>query len=347
MTSAEPTFSETTSAASGARAVILGCSGPTLTPEEAAFFRDLAPWGFILFKRNIGTPDEVRALTDALRATVGRADAPVLIDQEGGRVQRMGPPHWPKYPAGRRFGALAEAAEIARLGARLMAHDLAEVGINVDCAPMLDVPVDGSDDIVGDRAYGTRPEAVIAIGRAVAEGLLAGGVLPVIKHIPGHGRATCDSHLDLPVVGADRASLAASDFQPFRALADMPLAMSAHVVFTAIDPERPATLSPTVIREIVRGAIGFDGLLMTDDLSMHALQGPFRARAEAALAAGIDVVLHCNGRMDEMRAIAEATPRLAGEAARRAEAALARLVGPAAFDVAEARARFEAAFQTA
>ena len=330
---------------SDARAVILGCSGTTLTPEETAFFRDLRPWGFILFKRNIGTPDEVRALTDALRGTLGRADAPILIDQEGGRVQRMGPPHWPKYPSGRRVGALP--SDLARLGARLMAHDLHQVGINVDCAPMLDVPVTGSDDIVGDRAYGTAPEAVIATGRAVAEGLLAGGVLPVIKHMPGHGRATCDSHLDLPAVEADRASLATSDFRPFRALADLPLGMSAHVVFTQIDPERPATLSPTVIREIVRGEIGFDGLLMTDDLSMHALQGPFRARAEAAFAAGIDVVLHCNGRMDEMQGVAEAAPRLSGEAARRARAALARLAVPEAFDVAEARARFEAALPVA
>ena len=328
-----------------ARAVILGCSGTTLTTEEAAFFRDVRPWGFILFKRNIDTPDAVRALTDALRETVGRADAPVLIDQEGGRVQRMGPPHWPKYPSGRRVGALP--LDLARLGARLMAHDLAEVGINVDCAPMLDVPVAGSDDIVGDRALGADPEAVTATGRAVAEGLLAGGVLPVIKHMPGHGRATCDSHLDLPVVEADRAHLAGSDFRPFRALADLPLGMSAHVVFTAIDPERPATLSPTVIREIVRGAIGFDGLLMTDDLSMHALQGPFRARAEAAFAAGIDVVLHCNGRMDEMRPVAEAAPRLAGEAARRAQAALARLAAPEPLDVAEARARFESALAVA
>ena len=331
--------------ASDARAVILGCSGTTLTPEEAAFFRDVRPWGFILFKRNIGAPDAVRALTAALRETVGRADAPVLIDQEGGRVQRMGPPHWPKYPSGRRVGALSP--DLARLGARLMAHDLAEVGINVDCAPMLDVPVAGSDDIVGDRAFGTAPEAVIATGRAVAEGLLAGGVLPVIKHMPGHGRATCDSHLSLPVVEADRASLAASDFRPFRALADLPLGMSAHVVFTEIDPERPATLSPTVIREIVRGEIGFDGLLMTDDLSMHALKGPFRERAEAAFSAGIDVVLHCNGRMEEMQAVAEATPRLSGEAARRAQAALARLSVPEAFDVAEARARFEAALPVA
>lgn len=331
--------------ASDARAVILGCSGTTLTPEETAFFRDVRPWGFILFKRNIGTPDAVRALTASLRETVGRADAPILIDQEGGRVQRMGPPHWPKYPAGRRVGALG--TDLARLGARLMAQDLAEVGINVDCAPMLDVPVAGSDDIVGDRAFGTDPGTVIATGRAVAEGLLAGGVLPVIKHMPGHGRATCDSHLDLPVVAADRHSLSASDFRSFRALADLPLAMSAHVVFTAIDPERPATLSPTVIREIIRGEIGFDGLLMTDDLSMHALRGGFRDRAEAAFAAGIDVVLHCNGSMDEMRGVVEATPHLTGIPARRAQAALARLAETDRFDVAEARARFEAALQVA
>ncbi|MEH3119818.1 MAG: beta-N-acetylhexosaminidase [Methylorubrum populi] len=334
--------------ASTPRAVVLGCSGTALTPEEAAFFRDLRPWGFILFKRNIGTPDAVRALTASLRETLGRADAPILIDQEGGRVQRLGPPHWPRYPAGGRFGALGEeAAAMARLGARLMAHDLEDVGINVDCAPMLDVPVAGSDAIIGDRAYGDTPERVIELGRAVAEGLLAGGVLPVIKHVPGHGRATCDSHLDLPVVEADRAGLGESDFRSFRALADLPLAMSAHVVFANLDPERPATLSPTVIREVIRGEIGFDGLLMTDDLSMHALQGPFRARAEAAYRAGIDVVLHCNGRMEEMRAVAEATPDLGGEGARRAQAALARLAAPEPIDLAEARARFEAAFPTA
>jgi len=326
------------------RALILGCSGTVLTPEETAFFREVRPWGFILFKRNIGAPDEVRALTAALRATLGRDDAPILIDQEGGRVQRMGPPHWPKYPAGARFGRLDGAgAAMARLGARLMAHDLASVGINVDCAPMLDVPADGSDAIVGDRAYGASPDLVAGIGRAVAEGLMAGGVLPVIKHIPGHGRAACDSHHHLPVVDASRETLEATDFRPFRALADMPLAMSAHVVFTAIDPERPATQSATVIREIVRGLIGFDGLLMTDDLSMNALAGSFRERAEASFSAGIDAVLHCNGRMDEMRAVVEAAPVLGGEPLRRAEAALGRLAARSeGFDVAEARARFEA-----
>ena len=331
------------------RALILGCAGKSLSAEEAAFFRDVRPWGFILFKRNIGTPEEVRALTDALRGCIGSDTAPILIDQEGGRVQRMGPPHWPAYPAGGRYGRLnGSAATIARLGARLIAHDLAEVGINVDCAPVLDVPAPGSHDIIGDRAYGTDPDAVAEIGRAVAEGLMAGGVLPVVKHMPGHGRAACDSHHDLPIVDASLDSLVAQDFRPFRALADMPMAMSAHVVFTAIDPERPATQSREVIRTVIRGAIGFDGLLMTDDLSMHALTGTFRDRTQAAFDAGIDVGLHCNGVMDEMRAVAEAAPLLAGRAAERAGAALARL-DPAGdgLDVPEARAQFAAALAAA
>lgn len=331
------------------RALILGCAGKSLSAEEAAFFRDVRPWGFILFKRNIGAPEEVRALTDALRGCIGSDTAPILIDQEGGRVQRMGPPHWPAYPAGGRYGRLnGSAATIARLGARLMAHDLAEVGINVDCAPVLDVPAPGSHDIIGDRAYGTDPDAVAEIGRAVAEGLMAGGVLPVVKHMPGHGRAACDSHHDLPIADASLDSLAAQDFRPFRALADMPMAMSAHVVFTAIDPERPATQSREVIRAVIRGAIGFDGLLMTDDLSMHALTGTFRDRTQAAFDAGIDVGLHCNGVMDEMRAVAEAAPLLSGRAAERAGAALARL-DPAGdgLDVPEARAQFAAALAAA
>lgn len=332
-----------------ARAVILGCSGRSLLAEEAAFFRDVQPWGFILFKRNIGSPEEVRALTADLRATVGREDAPILIDQEGGRVQRMGPPHWPAYPAGRRYGGLnGSAVTMARLGARLMAHDLASVGINVDCAPVLDVPVAGAHDVIGDRAYGTMPDTVAEIGRAVAEGLMAGGVLPVMKHIPGHGRAGCDSHKGLPVVEASRADLKAHDFRPFRALADLPLAMSAHVVYAELDPSRPATQSRIVIGDVIRGLIGFDGLLMTDDLSMHALDGAFRTRAEAAFAAGIDVALHCNGDMAEMRGVLEGTPALAGVALRRAEAALSRLPSDAGdFDVREARARFEAALSVA
>jgi beta-N-acetylhexosaminidase len=328
-------------------ALILGCAGPTLSPEEAAFFRAVRPWGFILFKRNVVSPEQVRALTDALRDTVGRADAPVLFDQEGGRVQRMGPPHWRAYPSGGsylRVGGPENGPALARLGARLMAHDLVSVGVTVDCAPVLDVPVAGASDVIGDRAYATDPDAVAAVGRAVAEGLLAGGVLPVVKHMPGHGRATADSHLALPVVDADDASLDARDFRPFRALADLPIAMSAHVVYTALDPDHPATTSATVVRDVIRGRIGFDGLLMTDDLSMKALTGGFRQRAEAATQAGCDVVLHCNGERAEMDAVAEGTPALAGEALRRAEAALARL-RPAAepnFDVAEAHARFDA-----
>ncbi|MCJ2015383.1 beta-N-acetylhexosaminidase [Methylobacterium sp. J-076] len=328
------------------RALILGCAGTTLSAEETAFFRDARPWGFILFKRNIGTPAEVRALTAALRDCVGRAEAPILIDQEGGRVQRMGPPHWPKYPPGGSYGRLnGSAAAIARLGARLIAHDLAEVGINVDCAPVLDVPSPGSHDIIGDRAYGASPAEVVAIGRAVAEGLMAGGVLPVVKHMPGHGRAACDSHKGLPVVEAGIEELRGRDFAPFRALSDLPMAMSAHVVFTALDPDRPATQSPTIIRDVIRGEIGFDGLLMTDDLSMHALTGPFRARAEAAFAAGIDIALHCNGDAEEMRAVCEGTPLLSADAARRAAAALARLDDlEDGLDLPEARARFAAAF---
>jgi beta-N-acetylhexosaminidase len=331
------------------RAFIAGCSGTTLTPDEVAFFRDAAPWGFILFKRNIDHPEQVRALCDALRETVGRSDAPILIDQEGGRVQRMGPPHWPKYPAGSAYGRVHAndplvRREIARLGARLIAHDLLAVGINVDCVPVLDVPVPGSHEIIGDRAYGRDPQTVAVLGRAAAEGLMAGGVLPVVKHVPGHGRAFADSHLALPVVETPREELEAHDFPPFRILADMPLAMSAHVVYTALDPERPATLSPVVIGDVIRSHIGYDGLLMTDDLSMHALSGSFRGRAEAAIAAGCDMLLHCNGVMEEMTGVAEGAPELAGDALRRAEAAMIRIRHePEPFDPVDARARLDAA----
>jgi beta-N-acetylhexosaminidase len=332
-------------------AAIFGCSGPRLTAEEAAFFRDVRPWGFILFKRNAEAPDQVRALVADLRATLGVADAPVLIDQEGGRVQRLGPPHWPKYPPGRAYGALPGSdpllrREIVRLGARLMAHDLTALGVNVDCVPVLDVPAAGAHDIIGDRAYAQTAGEVASLGRAACEGLIAGGVLPVIKHLPGHGRAGADSHEQLPVVTASIDSLTSSDFVPFQANSDMPLAMTAHVVFRALDPDRPATTSPTVVRRVIRGTIGFDGLLMTDDLSMKALSGDFSERARAALAAGCDVVLHCNGAMDEMKAVAAGARPLAGTAVRRARAALARLARiPEPFDVAAARARFAAAFE--
>jgi beta-N-acetylhexosaminidase len=331
------------------RALIVGCSGDVLTPDEIAFFREAAPWGFILFKRNVESPRQVRALCEALRDTVGRADAPILIDQEGGRVQRMGPPHWPKYPSGSAYGRLHAndpivQRELTRLGARLIAHDLLSVGINVDCLPVLDVPIPGSHDVIGDRAYGREPASVAVLGRAAAEGLLAGGVLPVIKHIPGHGRAFADSHLSLPVVETPRDELEAHDFMPFRVLSDMPLAMTAHVVYTALDHERPATTSPKVMSEVIRGSIGYDGLVMSDDLSMQALSGSLRERAETALAAGCDVALHCNGRMDEMTAVAEAVPTLADEALRRALVALKRIRHePEPFDPVEARARLDAA----
>lgn len=335
------------------QASIFGCAGPRLSADEAAFFAEVNPWGFILFKRNVETPDQVRRLTDALRACVGRPDAPILIDQEGGRVQRLGPPHWPVYPPGRAYGTLAGndpllRREITRLGARLIAHDLAALGINVDCVPVLDVPQAGAHDIIGDRAYGQTPEEVAYLGRAAAEGLIAGGVLPIIKHIPGHGRALADSHLDLPVVDASREALSSVDFAPFRVLSDMPMAMTAHVVYAAIDPRRPATTSRRAIREVIRGEIGFSGLLMSDDLSMKALSGDFAERTRASLAAGCDVVLHCNGDMAEMKPIAEACRPLSGLSRRRADAALARLArNPEPFDVEEGRARFAAAFGTA
>lgn len=335
------------------RAFIAGCSGPTLTADERALFRQAQPWGFILFRRNVETPDQVRALTAAMRETVGRADAPILIDQEGGRVQRMGPPHWPKYPPGRTYGRLPAndplvRREIARLGARLIAHDLLAVGINVDCLPVLDVPVPGAHGIIGDRAYADDAEQVAVLGRAAAEGLIAGGVLPVIKHIPGHGRAAADSHQALPVVETPLAELEARDFVPFRILADMPLAMTAHVVFTAIDARRPATTSRKVMREVIRGSIGYDGLVMSDDLSMKALSGDFRERTRAALAAGCDVVLHCNGVLAEMEAVAEASPALGGKAKRRAVAALSRIRhAPEPLDAADAHARLDAALAMA
>ena len=330
------------------KAFIAGLAGPELTADERDFFRRAAPWGFILFKRNITSRSQVADLTRSLRELTGRADTPVLIDQEGGRVQRMGPPEWRAYPPGRAYGRLHAndplvRREIARLGARLIAHDLRSVGINVDCLPVLDVPVSGAHDVIGDRAYGGDPETVALLGRAAAEGLIAGGVLPVVKHIPGHGRAGVDSHLDLPVVDASRAELEERDFLPFRRLADMPMAMTAHVVYTALDPKGPATTSRRVMREIVRGAIGFDGLVMTDDLSMKALRGGMGEKVEAALSAGCDIALHCNGDAREIAAVAEAAPVLRGKAARRAEAALGRLRHePEAIDPVDARARFEA-----
>ena len=326
-----------------ARAVILGCAGPALSPEERRFFADADPWGFILFARNVAEPAQLARLTAELRAAVGR-DAPVLIDQEGGRVARLRGPAWrewlPALDECRRLPDVARRIAAMRLRYRLIAAELRAVGIDVDCAPVLDVARAETHEIIRNRAYGDDPAEVASIGRAVAEGLLAGGVLPVMKHVPGHGRATLDSHLGLPRVDAAAAELAA-DFAPFRALSDLPMAMTAHLVFAALDASAPATQSPTVVR-LIRDEIGFDGLLMTDDLSMKALSGDFGERAARSLAAGCDVTLHCNGDRDEMAAIVAATPRLAGRSAERAEAALARRVAPGAWDAAAAEAEFAA-----
>jgi len=326
------------------RAFITGIAGPALTERERAFLREAQPWGLILFQRNVGSPDSVRHLIADARAVLGR-DAPVLIDQEGGRVQRLGPPHWPAYPPGAAYGTLYDldrqaGLAAARLGARLIAADLAALGIDVDCMPIADVPVAGADAVIGDRAYGTAPDTVAAIAGAIAQGLADGGVLPVLKHIPGHGRATADSHHRLPVVTTDRATLEATDFAAFRPLASLPLGMTAHVVFSAIDPVAPATISVTIVRNVIRDSIGFKGLLMSDDISMGALSGSLGERARAALAAGCDVVLHCNGEMPEMLQVAAEAPLLHGEAARRATAALAAKRPPAPIDVATRRAEF-------
>ncbi len=321
-----------TAARPAPRAAIFGCSGPVLTPGEQWFFEQADPWGFILFKRNCQTRPQVCALVQALRECVGRADAPVLIDQEGGRVQRLGPPEWPAYPSAQALGSLHAqnpelAAEAVTLQVRLMAHELRALGITVDCLPVADVPSPDEHGVIGDRAYGRTAEAVAALAGTAAQALLADGVLPVLKHLPGHGRARADSHETLPVVSATREALSGLDFAAFRPLAGLPLGMTAHVVYEAIDPDLPATWSVKVIEEVIRQEIGFDGLLMTDDLSMGALGGPFADRAARSIAAGCDVVLHCNGSMAEMVEVTAGTPRLAGGALRRADRALACLGG--------------------
>lgn len=326
------------------RAFITGLAGPVVSPDEQAFLREAEPWGAILFRRNVQSPQQLRDLTRQIRDILGR-EAPILVDQEGGRVQRLGPPHWPVYPPGALYGAIydrdrEQGLAAAKLGAALIAADLRDAGIDVDCLPLADLPADGADPVIGDRAYGTEPAKVAALARAVAEGLLAGGVLPVLKHLPGHGRAGADSHLKLPVVETDRATLERTDFAPFRALADLPLGMTAHVVFSAIDPVAPATTSAIMVGEVIRRFIGFSGLLMSDDVSMGALSGSLAERTRASLQAGCDMVLHCNGDLPEMKDVAAAAPRLEGLAAERAAAALARRVVPGAMDIAAMRAEF-------
>ncbi|MGB0695932.1 MAG: beta-N-acetylhexosaminidase [Rhodospirillaceae bacterium] len=305
---------------------IFGCAGLTLTAWEKAFFRDVRPFGFILFARNVDTPDQVKALCQALREATDRPEAVILIDQEGGRVRRLKPPHWRNAPPMGLFGQLygqdpERAIGLCRDNARLIGLELAGLGIDTDCLPLLDLPIPGAHDIIGDRAFAASAEPVIALGRAVLEGLGAAGVFPVIKHIPGHGRAVADSHLALPVVDTDRQTLEQTDFAPFAALADAPFAMTAHILYKALDAERPATLSPSVIEKGIRQKIGFDGLLMCDDLSMKALGGAFEDRTRLALEAGCDLVLHCNGNQTEMTAIANTLRPLDADGLRRAEAA--------------------------
>jgi beta-N-acetylhexosaminidase len=304
------------------RAVIFDCAGARLTADERDFFRDADPLGFILFTRNIETPEQTRRLVDDLRSSVARADAPVLIDQEGGRVARLRPPHWRKAPPARLLGELyarnSEAGlEAARLNARLLAADVASVGADVDCLPVLDLALPETHDVIGDRAFAERPEAVAALGRATAEGLLAEGVMPVVKHMPGHGRATVDSHKTLPRVTVARGLLERADFVPFKLLSDLPWGMTAHLLFEAVDPEAPMTVSARGVKEIIRELIGFDGLLLSDDLSMQALGGTLGERAQRALAAGCDIALHCNGRMEEMLDIVDRTDAMTEAAERR------------------------------
>lgn len=332
-------------------AAIYGCGGLELSPAERAFFRAANPWGFILFRRNIRSAEQVRALCHSLRECVGR-DAPILVDHEGGRVTRLSPELAPLRPPAAVYGSLAaisteRALAAARLGGELLARDASALGFNVNCVPMVDVRDPAAHDIVGDRAFGDDAALVAALGAALAEGSLAGGCLPVVKHIPGHGRARSDSHHELPRVDADRAALVETDFQPFHTLAHLPLGMTAHIVYSAIDPDLPATLSATVISEIIRRHIGFDGLLMTDDLSMKALTGSFADRAALSLRAGCDVVLHCNGDMAEMDAVAHGAGPLSAAARARSNRALAQLRRPAAVDMAAQEAAFAALTSTA
>jgi beta-N-acetylhexosaminidase len=325
------------------RAILFGCAGEILSADERAFFREADPLGFILFQRNCRDPAQVRALIGEFRDCVGRDDAPVLIDQEGGRVARLKPPKWRRYPAAARLAALPNPEVAVWLGARLIADDLAALSVTVDCLPVLDLPVAGADAVIGDRAYGGDPLVVARLGRAACDGLLAGGVLPVVKHMPGHGRARVDSHQALPVVDADVELLEETDFAPFRALSTMPWAMTAHIVYARIDAGRPATMSPVVIDTVIRGSIAFDGVLVSDDIGMGALAGGIGERAAGALAAGCDLVLHCSGKLDEMHeAAAAVSPVTEAAALRVARGEERRRAAFAEFDRAEAEARFDA-----
>jgi len=324
-------------------ALITGVAATALRPQETDFLRDTRPAGLILFARNLVDHAQIRTLVAAVREAVGTDELLVLIDQEGGRVQRLRPPLGRALPPAAAYGRLyardpAQATAAAFAVARLLAEDLKALSINTDCAPVLDLPVSGAHAVIGDRAYGTNIDQVVRLARAVAEGFMAGGVLPVIKHIPGHGRATKDSHMALPVISESREELSATDFAPFKALNAMPAGMSAHIIYRAIDPDAPASTSPIVTRDVIRGEIGFDGLLMSDDLSMKALSGGMRQRAEAVIAAGSDIVLHCNGDLREMRSAAAGAPALQGRALQRFEAALGVLDAHQPYDITAAEA---------
>jgi beta-N-acetylhexosaminidase len=336
------------------RSFISGCEAYVLTSSERKFFQEMQPWGLILFARNCQSPTQLKDLTTEFRSIVGRKDAPVFIDQEGGRVQRMSPKTgaWRSYPAPALFGRLHEQSPLLALRAarnigRLMANDLHEAGINVNCVPVLDMPQPDSHAIISDRAYSPKPETALTLARAHVAGFAAGGVLPVVKHMPGHGRARVDSHHELPRVTASRQELEATDFVPFAAYADAPMAMTCHIVFEAIDKDNPATHSRTIIRNLLRKQIGFEGLLITDDLSMKALGGTYAEKASRAFEAGCDVILHCNGHMDEMQEVAEVSPVLAGKPLRRAKAALRQLRRPVPFDEKAALKDLEAVMAVA
>jgi beta-N-acetylhexosaminidase len=309
------------------QAAIYGLEGLALTGDERAFFRDAEPAGFILFRRNCENQEQMLRLTDALREICGRDDVPILIDQEGGRVARMRPPQWPAFPPAERFADLyrlapPSAIEAVRANARALGLMLRSVGVNVNALPLLDVRQEGASDIIGDRALGSEPMQVAALGRAVLDGMASAGVVGIVKHMPGHGRALVDSHKELPVVTASAEELEV-DLEPFERLASAPMGMTAHVVYTAWDRERPASLSPTVIHDIIRERIGFDGWLMSDDLGMEALKGDFASRAAGVVAAGCDVALHCSGKMDEMVAVASAVPPMGGKGEERLARAMA------------------------
>lgn len=332
---------------SGWSQAIFGCTGLRLTKEERALYRDVKPWGFILFARNVGSADQVRGLCEELRESIDDADALVFIDQEGGRVQRLRPPLARQRKPAREFGALYQrdpeaGREAVKLNHRLLAHELTRLGINANCAPCLDLAQPETHAAIGDRSFSNSPTAVAELGRAAMEGLLEGGVGPVIKHMPGHGRATIDSHIALPIVRAPLDELDETDFAPFRALADCPMGMTAHIIFEEIDLRAPATQSPAVIDELIRDSLGFEGLLMTDDLSMKALKGGFADRTRAAIAAGCDLVLHCNGDMAEMKAVASALEPVRDRSLERAQAARAAVTSPQPFDADAAEAKLVA-----